>query len=135
MKSKVAKSPEPKSITTFEEACEKLGLPTDESILPDMCVFPEKHRTALMANAKLIIIAEALNDGWEPNWEDYNEYKYFPWFYMDAPGFRFFVATIGFSDTGTTGGSRLCFRTRKLAEYAGQTFLELYRDMMVIPKK
>lgn len=133
MKSKEAKSPEPKSITTFEEACEKLGLP--DGILPDVSKFHIKHQQALIANAKLIIIAEALNDGWEPNWEDYNEYKYYPWFYMDSPGFRFYGAYYGYSDTYSTCGSRLCFRTRKLAEYAGQTFIELYRDMMVIPKK
>lgn len=135
MKSKAVKAPEPKSITTFEEACQKLGLPIDESILPDLSVFSEKHRAALIASAKLIIIAEALNDGWEPNWDDYNEYKYFPWFYMDSPGFRFYDVGCAWADTCSDGGSRLCFRTRKLAEYAGQTFLELYREMMVIPKK
>lgn len=135
MKAKEAKKTSEKQVTSFEDACVKLGLPTDESILPDMSAFPEKHRVALTASAKLIIIAEALNDGWEPNWDNDNEYKYFPWFYMDSPGFRFYAADFVWAGTFSFGGSRLCFRTRKLAEYAGQTFLELYRDMMVIPKK
>jgi hypothetical protein len=119
-------------ITTYEGACQKLGIPDG---IPDVSTFPIKHQASLIAVAKLIIISEALNDGWEPDWNDDEEYKYYPWFYMDKPGFRFGASDCVWSLSGTAGGSRLCFRTRAISDHAGKTFVDLYRDMMVIPKK
>ena len=119
-------------IKTYEEACQKLGIPDG---IPDVSTFSLKHQASLIANAKLIIISEALNEGWEPDWDNENEYKYSPWFYMDSPGFRFVGAGYDWTAANAASGSRLCFRTRKLAEYAGQTFLELFHEMMVLPKK
>jgi|SRR5579862_4222450 len=126
-------------IKTFEEACEKLKL-DPETILPDVSRFPMKHQKAIIANAKMYIIAEALNEGWEPNWNDSDEYKYFPWFDMEEDkknnpsGFRFYGTFCVFTDTRTSGGSRLCFKTGKLSDYCGTQFVELWRDMMVLPK-
>lgn len=73
-------------ITTFEEACAKKGL-DPLAILPDVSMFPEKHRPALIATAKMYLIAEELNvleDGkaWEPNW-DGDEEKWTPWWDME----------------------------------------------------
>ena len=33
-----------------------------------------------IARRKLETITEALNEGWRPDWNNTNEYKYFPWF-------------------------------------------------------
>ena len=129
MKSSTKK--EVKQISSFEEACQQLGLDPEKSI-PDMSAAQPKHHAALIATTKMYIIAEALNGGWIPDWSDYNENKYFPYFEM--AGFRFdgshFDDTYAFS----TGGSRLVYRTRALADYAGKTFESLYKDMMVITK-
>jgi hypothetical protein len=46
----------------------------------------------------LKLLAFTLNEGWEPNWDNSNEGKYFPWFYFDggSSGFRFSAsATVG----------------------------------------
>jgi hypothetical protein len=126
-------------IKSFEEACKIKGY-DPEAVLPDVSLFPEKHQKALLATSKMLIIAEVLNDGWEPDWNDNDEYKYFPWFDMvyhkknNPSGFRFSVSVCVISFTYTSGGSRLCFRTRALAEYAGKQFVNIYRDMMIIPK-
>ena len=120
-----------KTIKTFEQACKKLKL-DPKTAIPDMSAAQPKHHAALIATAKMHIIAEALNDGWIPNWSDYNEYKYFPYFEM--AGFRFFASYHWDADAYSTGGSRLCYRTRALSDYAGKTFVKLYEDMMVIPK-
>lgn len=123
---------------TFEEACTSKGY-DPAAILPVVVLFPEKHQKAIIAYSKLIIVSEAINEGWEPDWNDGNEYKYLPWFDMEVEknntsGFRFYVTTCDYSATLTTGGSRLCFKTSKLAQYAGKQFLDLWRDMMVIAK-
>lgn len=131
---KTSETKAPSLIGSFTEACQIKGYDV-ATILPDLSSFPEKHRASLTAQAKLIIIAEVLNEGWEPDWNNDNEYKYFPYFWMDSPGFRFRAAIFSYSLSSALGGSRLCFRTRKLAKYAGETFLELYRDLMTLPKK
>jgi hypothetical protein len=120
-----------KQIKTFEQACKKLGL-DPKTAIPDMSAAQPKHHAALIATAKLHIIAEALNDGWIPDWSNYSEYKYFPYFEMG--GFRFDVSALWFVGAHSSGGSRLCYRTRALSDYAAKTFIELYRDMMVIGK-
>lgn len=123
---------------TFEEACTLRGYDADK-ILPDVSMYPAKHQKAMIAYAKLIVISEAINEGWEPDWNDGDEYKWYPWFDMEVDknnpsGFRFLVTNYDYAITYTTGGSRLCFKTSAEAEYAAKEFLELWRDMMVIEK-
>ena len=81
---------------------------------------------------KLEIIAKVLNEGWKPNWKDSNEEKWYPWFeYKDGVGgFVFSDAIYGSARTYANLGSRLYFRTLKLAEYAGRTFIEEYNQML-----
>jgi hypothetical protein len=125
-------------IESFEKACEKLGQ-DPEKVLPDVSSFPERHQKALIANAKLILIAEAAQDGWKPDWNNISERKWFPWFDMEVDdnnpsGFRFDVTYCVISTTYSTSGSRLCFKSEEDAEFHGKHHLELYRDMMVIGK-
>ena len=122
-------------IKTFEDACAALKL--DPAALPGVTGLPEKHQKAIVAHYKLIIIAEALNDGWKPNWKDWDESKYYPWFDMDnddddQPGSGFSYGDYGCGRTGTCLGSRLCFKTWELAEYAGKQFEELYKEYFMI---
>jgi hypothetical protein len=115
-------------IKTFEEACEALELDS-KKVVPDFSMYPEKHQKAMVAHSKLVIIAEALNEGWQPDWGNRSEYKYDPWFYMggsSGSGFAF-VDYAGWF-TSSPCGSRLCFKSRELAEYAGEQFTDLYKD-------
>jgi hypothetical protein len=118
-----------KKIKTFEAACKVLKL-DPAKVIPDFSEFPKEDQAAMIAHAKLIIVAKALNGDWKPNWQDYNQYKYYPWFEMDAPGFRLYTL-VDFCQHSDVG-SRLCFRDRETANYAGKTFIDLYQDYMVI---
>ena len=70
-------------IKTFEDACKALNL-DPEQVLPIVSGVPEKHQKAIVSHAKLVIIAEALNEGWQPDWNDSGEWKYYPWFRMSS---------------------------------------------------
>lgn len=120
-------------IKTFLDACKALKIDPKKA-LPKLAGTPIRFQKAQMAYAKLLIIAAALNEGWTPDWDNGNEWKYWPWFWMNKPGFRFAGSYYSYTDTITSGGSRLCFRTRELSDYAGKTFLSLWEEMMVIPK-
>ncbi|MGK0175653.1 MAG: hypothetical protein ACI9AT_002040, partial [Ulvibacter sp.] len=76
------------------------------------------------------LICKSLNQGWTPDWSDSSEYKYTPWFEMNgSSGFRCHVFVSWC--TYTHVGSRLCFKSKELAEYAGKQFEEVYKDFMV----
>ena len=119
-------------IKTFEEACEKLGINPAEFVI----TLPEKashHAKAIAAHAKLVIITEALNDGWKPDWSNGKWDKYYPWFYMNtSSGSGFSYGVYVYDRSGSRVGSRLCFKSSDLAKYAAGQFTELYRDYFLI---
>lgn len=86
-------------VKSFEDACQVLGISTN---VPEVKGLPRKHQKAIIANYKLIVIAEALNEGWKPNWQDSDEYKYYPWFDMSNP------AGVGCSYTNNTASNSEC---------------------------
>lgn len=130
-------------VTSYEQACELLNLNPTE-IKPNFSMVPERHRLAMEKHFEMVIIAQAINrdentgQDWNPNWDDYSERKYFPWFDLEKDeevnpsGFRFFDTYFVYTHSYSTGGSRLCFKTSEDAKYAAETFIDHYRAMMVI---
>lgn len=117
-------------VKSFEDACQVLGISTN---VPEVKGLPRKHQKAIIANYKLIVIAEALNEGWKPNWQDSDEYKYYPWFDMSNPaGVGYSYALNTASHTNANVGSRLCLKNRELAIYFGQTFTDLFNDSLLL---
>jgi hypothetical protein len=85
---------------------------------------------AAQAHLKMTIIAQALNEGWTPNWNDEDEYKYYPWFYLDSPGFQLFNVYSYY--TSSNVGSRLCFKSEELAQYAANQFKNIYEQLFTL---
>ncbi|WBS75695.1 hypothetical protein PF438_04205 [Elizabethkingia meningoseptica] len=118
-------------VKSFEDACQLLGI---EPNVPEVSMLPENHQKAIVAHYKLVIIAEAVNEGWKPNWDNWNERKYYPWFDLEGSssgaGFSYYVF-VSWSSYSFVG-SRLCFKTWELAEYIGKTFIDLYKDYFLL---
>jgi hypothetical protein len=89
---------------------------------------PSELGNGLVAFHRLQVIAKALNEGWAPDWSDEDQQKWFPWF--DFRGGRFVFDDVFCFFTDSDLGSRLCFRTRELAEYAGKQFEDLYNRFL-----
>jgi hypothetical protein len=115
-----------KTIKTFEDACKKLDI--NPVILPDVLSIPKEFAKPIIAAYKLMIIYKAINNGWKPDWSDYNEYKYYPWFEVLSSGFGFSFSTYHCDYTRTTVGSRLCTNTSEKAIYIGKQFAAEYKD-------
>lgn len=115
-------------IKTYEDACSELGItPIDESVLLSNGFTKDE-----IAYRKIKTITEALNEGWKPNWNDENQKKWIPWFYPNSSsGFVFLDASCYFSFAAAGNGSRLCFKSDELAEYAGKQFVELYKEFIL----
>lgn len=118
-------------VKTFEDAINLLG----DKVSPNVSVLlayngVDNAMIAARAAAELSIIAEALNEGWKPDWDNSNQYKYWPWFDMRSSGSGFSFYVYGCDFSGSRAGSRLCFKSRELAEYAAKQFTDIYKQFM-----
>ena len=118
-------------VKSFEDACKLLDITPS---VPEVKGIPEKYQKPLIANYQLMVIAEALNEGWSPDWSNGEWDKWYPWFDMDNSSSAGRVSFGGsdFQRSISDVGSRLCFKSEELADYAGTQFLELYRELFVI---
>ncbi len=94
-----------------------------------------KHLKALIALNKLFTIAEAWNeeDGFVPDFSDWNQDKWFPWFKYDKDAAGFVYAYTNGTPTVANAniGSRLCFKTPERAEQFGKLFVDLYNAVFL----
>lgn len=144
-------------VKTFKDACNELGIEHDKWVQDKKDLGLEAD---VIAYLKLRIIAAALNEGWKPQFTT-DEYRYFPWFYLYTQseidemseeeksrvvcrslvsasangGVAFAYTFSGSSYTHTYIGSRLAFKTRELAEYAGRQFVEIWADYVFKPEE
>lgn len=94
-----------------------------------------KHIDALIALNELFTIAEAWNkeDRFVPDFSDWNQYKWYPWFKYDK-GVAGFVCVATHNTPACASasfGSRLCFKTRERATQFGKQFAELYNKVFL----
>ena len=116
-------------VKTFEDACKALGFKYSTNPIVDNVAVADYD--AVNAFAKLCIIARALNEGWQPNWKDSSEYKYYPWFDLSSGSGLSFSDCVDWGSRSAVG-SRLCFKSRELAEYAGKKFKKLYEQYFLL---
>lgn len=114
-------------IKSYEDACKLQDIDPSQD-LPYMTPKNSKQ-IALNAAAKLMTITMALNEGWRPDWNNSDQYKYWPWFNMKS-GFGFSFTDYVFWGTGTHVGSRLCFKSEELSDYAGRQFKNIYEEWL-----
>lgn len=121
-----------KKIKTFENACEKEGI--NPELLPDVSMIPEEYRKSIIAHYKLQIIYKAINNGWNPNFEDSIQNKYYPWFYFNtvpASGGGFSCYDFAYTSATTHVGSRLCVESESKAKFIGTQFEIEYNDLFL----
>ena len=143
-------------VKTFDDAVAILG--NDNQAVIDYYAIADKTCTEdILAFAKLRVIAEALNEGWKPKF-DGDECRYYPWFYIynqneyeklnkdekkkcrvvgrssyDAYAFGGVVcssANFSTSYSYSYHGSRIVFKTEKLAEYCEKQFIDIWSDYL-----
>lgn len=143
-------------IKTFEDAVKAIG--EDHPLVVQFKAInnafkEEDNNLHLFAYTRLAIIAEALNEGWRPEYTE-DEYRYYPWFGLytqeeyddmdddDKECCRFVgrsvddanahgglvcaYAVYGSAFSVSSIGSRLAFKSRELAIYCGKQFIEIW---------
>ncbi len=113
-----------RDIKTFEDACEELDL--------NMIASPVFHNVDTpdeIAYKKLKVIVKAINQGWVPDWNNSNQYKWWPYFKVSS-GFGFSLSGYYYACTLAYVGSRLCFESEEKANYAAQQFIDIYKQFL-----
>ena len=140
-------------ITDFETARERLGgKPNMDSTVAQKVVsrnavrledvtrlvqsLNPSHIEALIALNKLFTIAQAWNkeDGFVPDFSDWEQDKWFPWFVYDkkdAAGFVCANASYAATYANASLGSRLCFKSSARATQFGRQFADLYNKVFL----
>ena len=94
-----------------------------------------KHIKALVALNKLFTIAQAWNkeDGFVPDFSDWEQDKWFPWFVYDkdAAGFVYVDTYYAPTYADANFGSRLCFKSSARAAQFGKQFVYLYNEVFL----
>ena len=146
-----------KYIKTFEDACEALG--NEHPYVQEyLNVVNINISQDIISYLKLRIITEALNDGWKPTF-DKGEYRYYPWFFsytkeeydeldedekkkcrippqldnrddMNASDLEYVYAGFAGSYSYSSSGVRLTFKTKELAKYCGEQFIDIWIDFL-----
>lgn len=150
-------------IKTFADACRELGSDHPFVKAYDGYVSHihqhDMNDYDLVAYLQLRIITAALNEGWEPQFTK-GERRWYFWYDLITKeqydklsaedksrvvgrggynayahyGLVFSYASNASSSSGTFFGSRLAFKSEKLAAYAGRQFAEIYADFCFKPK-
>lgn len=133
-------------IADFESARKALGLKSNDFTLSGYIAKSEdvarlvtdinpKHIEALIALNKLFTIAQAWNkeDDFVPDFSDWNQDKWFPWFKYDENTAGFVLALTYHTPTYASAAfsSRLCFKTMERAAQFGRQFAELYNKVFL----
>lgn len=152
-------------IKTFEDACNELG---EENALVQAYRTAEFNTSGnqndvsdVVAYLKLRVIAEALNEGWEPHFTT-DEPRWYPWFYlytqeeidnMDEEekkklwlvggnshngaycGLAYANSTNAWSYSSAHISARLAVKSDVLAKYFGQQFIDIWADYVALPRK
>lgn len=94
-----------------------------------------KHIEALIALNRLFTIAEAWNkeEGFVPDFSDWNQDKWFPWFKYDedVAGFVYANTAYSLSSAFAYFGSRLCFKSSARAAQFGYQFTDLFNKVFL----
>lgn len=151
-------------VRTFEDACNVLGSdhPLVDKYY-QWADNVEDNDPFIRAVLKLEIITAALNEGWEPHFTA-GERRWIPWFWFyksredwendeeedwrkehpyrelggewntESAGFASACSADAPSLSGTSFGSRLCFKNSDLAAYSGTQFADLWMDFCLVRK-
>lgn len=135
------------TITDFERARKALGLKPNLAYIPKsgdvkrlVTDINPKHIEALIALNKLFTIVQAWNkeDGFFPNFSDWEQDKWFPRFKYDEDAAGFVYVDAQYTSTHYTLtnvaayiGSRLCFKTSARAAQFGKQFVDLYNKVFL----
>jgi hypothetical protein len=120
-----------KTIKTFEDACIKTNV--DIPCLQDVSKISDRFKKHIISAYKLMIIYEAINNHWVPDWNNKKQYKYYPTFVIAMrPSYKIILRSY-FRYTCTFIGESepyLCTDSWEKALYIANQFKNIYEEYL-----
>lgn len=114
---------------TLKEAFAKENLDADAIEIKGV---PERHVEALKAIAQLFVMHDAVNPDFQPDYTDFNQYKYENWFRPGSPsGVGFSYDGYAHWSTSSLVGARLVSASSEAAEHIASECEDQYKKLMV----
>lgn len=119
-------------IKSIDDAVKELG-DDDVEVIQYLKLEAAGINGHILHTQMMIVITKALNEEWVPDWHNGNWDKWFNWFNMSSSSsgrFSFDCSVDRLS--ASLCGSRLCFKSKELAQYAAKQFLDIYEKAYTI---
>ena len=119
-------------IKTIDDAVKELG-DNDPDVIEYLKLEAARISGHILYTQMLVVIIKALNEDWTPDWHNGIWDKWFNWFNMSSSSSgRFsFDGSVG-RNSNSACGSRLCFKSKELAQYAAKQFIDIYEKAFTI---
>lgn len=122
-----------KLIETVEEAFALEGLDANNIVISG---FPDRHLDAIKAFGQLCVVTDACNPDFDPDYSNYDQWKYEPVFNMpDSSGVGFSFNDCDHWAASSPAGARLVSKDLKTGAYIAKKFQDLYKKMMVYNRR
>jgi hypothetical protein len=116
----------------YKLACEKLNISSE---LPNVPHLPIGLQNFILSKIMLPILIKAERGDWVPDFNNYSQWKYYPWWDMetygdDTAGSGFSLNGVYCDGTGTCIGAPFVFEHEVTAKEFAEKYIDLYRFIM-----
>lgn len=115
-------------INGWEDMLAETGLPD----IPAFTELPERLRNHFQKYYRMVVMTEAYNEGEKMDIYNEDEYRYYPYFATNGgpSAFAFERSDFDYSLAAAGSGSRLSFKSEKLANIVGTKHADIYREYL-----
>lgn len=115
-------------INGWEDMLAETGLPD----IPEFTELPERLRNHFKKYYRCVVMTEAYNEGEKMDIYNKDEYRHYPYFATNSgpSAFAFLNSSYDLAYAYAGSGSRLSFKSEKLANIAGTKHADIYREYL-----
>lgn len=99
-----------------------------ESVVLPYKLAKTKQQDSINALYKIQCISKVLNEGWEPDFNNGNQYKYYPWFEYKNTGFGFY--SVYWASVFSVFPFGCYYKTEELAKHSSKLFIDIYKEYL-----
>ncbi|MDM1557083.1 hypothetical protein HX126_21235 [Chryseobacterium indologenes] len=119
-------------VKSIDDALKELG-DNDPEVIQYLKLEAAGISGHILYTQMLVVIIKALNEDWIPDWQNENWDKWYNWFNMSSSSSgRFSFTYSALRRSYSYCGSRLCFKSKELAQYAAKQFIDIYEKAFTI---
>lgn len=111
-----------KSVNPYKEVCKELNI--RELTISSFNSLPLEQRKKALTLHKILNIEKVFAEGWIKNWNNRNEYKYYPYYIKEDSGWRLYSCSYA------SPGAPAYYKTREIALFIGEIFKDIYIDFI-----